>query len=115
MQAFKQHVIGMVLALEDSDEVKKNKISISGMMKKLPAHLFAMDFPAIGRYEMQVIGSLVGGCVKTSNLGFTVQVFDSGSGIGNYISNVDRPTMIKALEETLIRLKNSEDFETPKV
>lgn len=42
-------------------------------------------------------------------LGFALFVFEfNKSGISNYISNADRETMIKALEETLIRFKTRE-------
>lgn len=46
--------------------------------------------------------------------GFALFVFEfSKPGIGNYISNVQREDMIKALEETLARLKGAQDFPTP--
>lgn len=42
-------------------------------------------------------------------LGFALFVFEfNKSGISNYISNADRETMIKALEETLMRFKTRE-------
>lgn len=42
-------------------------------------------------------------------LGFALFVFEfNKSGISNYVSNADRETMIKALEETLLRFKTRE-------
>lgn len=47
-------------------------------------------------------------------LGFALFVFEFHKpGISNYISNAQRDDMIKALEETLARLKGKQDFPTP--
>lgn len=46
--------------------------------------------------------------------GFALLVFPfHRPGISNYISNAQREDMIKALEETLARWKNQDDFPTP--
>lgn len=47
-------------------------------------------------------------------MGFALFVFEFDKpGISNYISNADRDSMIKALEETLERFKNNQVFITP--
>ena len=47
-------------------------------------------------------------------MGFALFVFEFNEpGISNYISNADRDSMIKALEETLERFKNNQVFITP--
>ena len=47
---------------------------------------------------------------------FTLLVFNFNKpGISHYISNADRQSMIKALEETLSALKNKKDFNTPEL
>jgi hypothetical protein len=47
-------------------------------------------------------------------LGFALLVFEfNDSGMSNYISNAERQDMIKALEETVFRLKDEQDFPTP--
>lgn len=49
--------------------------------------------------------------------GFALIVFDfeSGSKIGNYISNVDEGFMINALQEQLDALKKGKTFPTPEL
>ena len=43
--------------------------------------------------------------------GFALLLFDFyKTGIGNYISNADRTTMVKALRETADRIENREDI-----
>lgn len=43
-------------------------------------------------------------------IGFCLLVFGfNAPGISNYVSNAERADMIKALEETAMRLKNRED------
>jgi hypothetical protein len=47
-------------------------------------------------------------------LGFALFVFEFYEpGMANYISNAQRADMIKALEETLARLKSKQDFKIP--
>lgn len=51
---------------------------------------------------------------KIPGLGFALFVFQLKElGTANYISNGQREDMIKALEETLDRLKECQDFPTP--
>ncbi len=46
--------------------------------------------------------------------GFTILVFPfNNPGTANYVSNAQRPDMIKALRETADRLEKKEDFTTP--
>lgn len=48
-------------------------------------------------------------------MGFALFVFpfNRRGGVGSYISNASRETMIQALEEKLEQLKASADFKTP--
>lgn len=47
-------------------------------------------------------------------LGFALLIFEVNKpGMSNYISNCEREDMIKALEETVARLKGKTDFPTP--
>ncbi len=47
-------------------------------------------------------------------LGFCLLVFEfEKPGISNYISNAQRPDMLKAIQETLDRLNGKQDFKTP--
>ena len=47
-------------------------------------------------------------------LGFAVFVFEfHTAGMSNYISNAQREDMIRAMEETLARLKGGKEFKTP--
>lgn len=46
--------------------------------------------------------------------GFMILVFEFNKpGISNYISNAQRPDMIKSLRETADRLENRQDHQTP--
>lgn len=67
----------------------------------------------IGGQQMRDIGDIIS--KKIPGLGFALIVFPFGgdSRMTNYISNAQRVDMIKALEETLTRWKNNEDFTTP--
>lgn len=47
-------------------------------------------------------------------LGFALVTFEFNEpGMGNYISNAQRPDMIKSLKETVERLEKGQDFPTP--
>lgn len=49
--------------------------------------------------------------IMPKGLGFALVVFDfKNPGIGNYISNAQRPDMVKSLRETANRLENNEDI-----
>jgi hypothetical protein len=51
---------------------------------------------------------------EVPGMGFVLLVFNFNEpGISNYISNGKRSTMIKALEESVIKLKAGVDFPTP--
>lgn len=66
----------------------------------------------IGGQEMRDIAALVN--KEVQGLGFALVVFQFNQpNIANYISNAQRGDMIKALEETVVRLKNNNDFVTP--
>jgi hypothetical protein len=48
---------------------------------------------------------------KLGQMGFALLVFEFGKpGIGNYISNAQRETMIETLRETADRLENRQDI-----
>lgn len=48
------------------------------------------------------------------DFGFSIIVFPFNQpGVSNFISNVNRSDMIKALRETADRLEKRQDFETP--
>lgn len=48
------------------------------------------------------------------DFGFAIIVFPfEKPGISNYISNAERPSMIKALRETADRIEKNQTFETP--
>lgn len=52
--------------------------------------------------------------VLPKELAFALLVFPIGEpGIANYISNANREDMIKAIEETVERLKKGQTFDTP--
>lgn len=70
----------------------------------------------IGAIEMRELANLISPRLK--GLGFTLLVYELGDRKGrggNYISNCVREDMIMALEETVERLKNKQDFKTPDV
>lgn len=51
---------------------------------------------------------------KIKGLGFALIVFEfQKPEMSNYVSNAQRVDMIEALEETLKRWKNNQDFATP--
>lgn len=51
---------------------------------------------------------------ELGGLGFALVVFEFNKpGMSNYISNAQRPDMIKALYETAERLNGKQDFATP--
>ena len=59
-------------------------------------------------YEIPIIEE------KIKGYGFALFVFPfSEPGISNYISNVERDNMIKALEEKISIFKNKKGFKTP--
>jgi hypothetical protein len=66
-----------------------------------------------GGLEMRKVGEMIS--KEIPGLGFALIVFPFGGDtrMTNYISNAQRADMIKALEETLHRWKNNEDFPTP--
>ncbi len=74
-------------------------------------------FKQVGGHEMRELANMID--EKIEGLGFALIVFpfnpDGQKGISNYISNAQREDMIKALEETLGRWKNNEDFMTPEI
>lgn len=66
----------------------------------------------IGAIKMRQIAHSIS--KQIPGLGFALIVFEFHEpGMGNYISNAQRDSMIKAFEEVLHRWKNNEDFETP--
>ena len=66
----------------------------------------------IGGQQMRDIAEMIS--EKIPGLGFALIVFQfKKPGMSNYVSNAQRADMIKALEETLTRWKNNEDFTTP--
>jgi len=70
----------------------------------------------IGGQQMRDLAQIIDSKIK--GLGFALIVFpfyatENSPAISNYISNAKREDMIKALEETLARWKNNEDFTTP--
>lgn len=69
----------------------------------------------IGAAEMRILGAMLEDEIpRSSGIGFALLVFPFNQpGVSNYISSAQRADMIKALEETLIRFKNKEDFKTP--
>lgn len=70
----------------------------------------------IGEIEMQEIANKIMPMVE--GYGFALIVFELGNRQGkggNYISNGTRETMIAALDETVQRLKNKQDFKTPNI
>jgi len=70
------------------------------------------DTQQIGGQQMRDLAQMIQ--KRTQGLGFALLVFPfNAPGISNYISNAERKDMIKALEETLRRWKNKEDFITP--
>ena len=68
----------------------------------------------ISGHQMRAIAQKIN--KEVNGLGFCLLVFpfsQDGPVITNYISNARREDMIKALEETLERWKNNQDFQTP--
>lgn len=66
----------------------------------------------IGGEEMRELALKIQTEIK--GLGFALIVFQFNEpGISNYISNAQRVDMIKAMKETISRLENKQDFETP--
>jgi hypothetical protein len=66
----------------------------------------------IGGGRMREIAGIISN--ELQGLGFAFITFEfEGPCMTNYISNAQREDMIKALEETLQRLKAKEDFKTP--
>lgn len=66
----------------------------------------------IGGAEMRELATKVK--QQIPGLGFALIVFEVNKpGMSNYISNCQREDMIKALEETVLRLKGKTDFPTP--
>jgi hypothetical protein len=66
----------------------------------------------IGAAQMRKIGKRLE--KELPGLGYALFVFEFfRPGVANYISNAQRADMIKALEETLDRLKGGQDFKTP--
>lgn len=62
--------------------------------------------------RMREIASILNKELK--GLGFALITFEFGGPcMTNYISNGQRADMIKALEETVSRIKAKEDFQTP--
>lgn len=66
----------------------------------------------IGGQEMRDLADKVK--KEIPGLGFAILVFELNKpGISNYISNAQRPDMIKAMKETIERLEKGQDFTTP--
>ena len=62
---------------------------------------------------MQKMADYVGEMLP-KDMGFAILVFPFNSGTSNYISNAQRPDMIKALRETANRLEKDQIFPTNK-
>ena len=72
------------------------------------------DIKQIGGEQMRILAQMIQN--KIPGLGFALIVFPFfESGISNYISNAVREDMIKALDETVARLKYKKDFMTPEI
>jgi len=66
----------------------------------------------IGAEAMRKIGRRIE--KEIPGLGFMLIVFEFHEpGMANYLSNALRHDMIKAMEETVARLKGKQDFKTP--
>jgi hypothetical protein len=66
----------------------------------------------VGGQEMRELAKMIKDQIP--GLGFALIVFPFGDNkLSNYISNAQRPDMIEALEETVIRFKKGQDFPTP--
>lgn len=71
-----------------------------------------MPVKQIGGEEMRQLGRKIQ--TEIPGLGFAIVVFEPNHpGMANYLSNAQRSDMIKALEETVKRLKGNTDFPTP--
>ena len=66
----------------------------------------------IGGQEMRNLANKIK--KEIPGLGFGVLVFQFNKpSLSNYISNAQRADMIKAMKETIERLENNQDFQTP--
>lgn len=66
----------------------------------------------IGAAAMRKVGKRIQ--KELPGLGFCLLVFEFFEpGMANYLSNAQREDMIRALEETVARLKGGQDFKTP--
>lgn len=65
-----------------------------------------------GAAFMRTLAGMIS-AVLPKNIGFALIIFEfQKPGIGNYISNAERNTMLQGLRETIKRLENNEDFPT---
>jgi hypothetical protein len=96
----------------NSDEEIGALAVIKLLKEKCTENALTHNGKQIDASKMRVLAPMIE--ERIPGLGFALFTFEFATpGITHYISNAQRPDMIKALEETLLRFKNKQDFLTP--